>query len=158
MVNKIPMTAEGLKKLQEKLTRLTNDVRPKVEIRLGEARAMGDISDNAEFSSAREELWRVDRQIVELQNQISCVEVITSKQINTKEIAFGACVKVKDKDTKSEEEFIFVGEGESNLSENRIAITTPIGQGLLGHKVGDVVKINIPAGIITYEILEISYD
>ncbi|MFH1230673.1 MAG: transcription elongation factor GreA [Planctomycetota bacterium] len=158
MIQRIPMTAEGLKKLQEKLERLTNDVRSKVETRLGEARAMGDISDNAEFSSAREELWRVDRQIAELQNQIGCADVITARKINKNEVSFGARVKVKDKNTKFEEEFIFVGEGESNLSENRIAITTPIGQGLLGHKIGDVVKINIPAGTITYEILEISYE
>jgi transcription elongation factor GreA len=158
MATKIPMTAEGFKKLQEKLEQLTNNIRPKVETRLGEARAMGDISDSAEFSSAREELWRVDRQITELKNQIGCVEVVTSRQINTKEIAFGARVKVKDKDTKLTEEFVFVGEGESNLAENRIAITTPIGQGLLGHKLGDVVKISIPAGVITYEIIGISYE
>ena len=158
MIQRIPMTAEGLKKLQEKLERLTNDVRSKVEMRLGEARAMGDISDNAEFSSAREELWRVDRQIAELQNQIGCAEIITANKINKNEIYFGARIKVKDKDTKLEEELILVGEGESNPSENRIAITTPIGQGLLGHKIGDAVKISIPAGTITYEILGISYE
>lgn len=157
MTQRIPMTAEGLKRLQEKLERLKNETRPEVERRLGEARAMGDISDSAEFSSAREELWRVDRQVAELQDQINRAEIITTRQINSDEIAFGASVKVRDKDNKLEEEFILVGEGESNLAENRIAITTPIGQGLLGHKVGDVVKIKVPAGFLNYEILEIMY-
>lgn len=147
-----------MKKLQSKLEQLTNEARPAVETRLGEARAMGDLSENAEFSSAREELWRVDRQIAELKNQVSRVEVITSKQIDKSTIAFGARVKVKDLDTKDEEEYTLVGEGESNLAENRIAITTPIGQGLLGHKIGDKVKIAVPAGTLSYQIIGIRYE
>ena len=152
------MTAEGLKKLQAKLELLTNQIRPAVEKRLGEAREMGDLSENAEFSSAREELWRVDRTIGELKDQLSRTEVITTKQIDKNTIAFGARVKVKDLDTKDAEEYILVGEGESNLAENKIAITTPIGQGLLGHKVGDNVKISVPAGTLSYQIIEISYE
>ena len=152
------MTAEGLKKLQAKLELLTNQIRPPVEKRLGEAREMGDLSENAEFSSAREELWRVDRQITELKDQLSRTEVITAKQIDKSTIAFGARIKVKDLDTKDQEEYILVGEGESNLAENKIAITTPIGQGLMGHKVGDSVKISVPAGTLSYQIIEISYE
>jgi len=152
------MTAEGLKKLQAKLELLTNQIRPAVEKRLGEAREMGDLSENAEFSSAREELWRVDRQITELKDQLSRTEVITAKQIDKSTIAFGARIKVKDLDTKDQEEYILVGEGESNLAENKIAITTPIGQGLMGHKVGDSVKISVPAGTLSYQIIEISYE
>jgi len=158
MTDKIPMTADGLKKLQSKLEQLTNQARPAVEKRLGEARDLGDLSENAEFSSAREELWRVDRQIAELKDHLSRAEVITSKQIDKDIIAFGARIKVKDLDTGDEEEYTLVGEGESNLAENKIAVTTPIGQGLLGHKVGDKVKINVPAGTLNYQILEIRYD
>jgi len=158
MTDKVPMTAEGLKKLQAKLELLTNQIRPAVEKRLGEAREMGDLSENAEFSSAREELWRVDRQITELKDQLSRTEVITAKQIDKSTIAFGARIKVKDLDTKDQEEYILVGEGESNLAENKIAITTPIGQGLMGHKVGDSVKISVPAGTLSYQIIEISYE
>ena len=158
MTDKIPMTADGLKKMQSKLEQLTNEARPAVEKRLGEARDMGDLSENAEFSSAREELWRVDRQITELKDQLSRTEVITAKQIDKSTIAFGARIKVKDLDTKDQEEYILVGEGESNLAENKIAITTPIGQGLMGHKVGDSVKISVPAGTLSYQIIEISYE
>ena len=171
------MTADGLKKLQSKLEQLTNETRPAVEKRLGEARDLGDLSENAEFSSAREELWRVDRQITELKDQLSRAEVITSKQIDKNIIAFGARIKVKDLDTKDEEEYTLVGEGESNLAEpcanemstgrehppertggHKIAVTTPIGQGLLGHKTGDKVKISVPAGILSYQIIEIRYE
>ncbi|MEW6026461.1 MAG: transcription elongation factor GreA [Planctomycetota bacterium] len=157
MAERIPMTAEGLKKLQAKLEQLTNQTRPAVEKRLGEARAMGDLSENAEFSSAREELWNTDRAIAELNDQISRAEIITSKQIDRNTVAFGARVKVKDLDARVDEEYTLVGEGESNLSENKIAITTPIGQGLMGHKVGDKVKITVPAGTLNYQILEIRY-
>lgn len=157
MVDKIPMTAEGLKKLQSKLEQLTNQARPAVEKRLGEARDLGDLSENAEFSSAREELWRVDRQIAELKDHLSRTEVITSKQVDKDIIAFGARIKVRDLDAK-EEEYMLVGEGESNLAENKIAITTPIGQGLLGHKVGDRVKINVPVGTLSYQIIKIRYE
>ncbi|MDI6733684.1 MAG: transcription elongation factor GreA [Planctomycetota bacterium] len=157
MADKIPMTAEGLKNLRAKLEQLTNQARPSVEKRLGEAREMGDLSENAEFFSAREELWHLDRQIAEVQDQISRAEVVTTKQIDTNTIAFGAKVLVKDLDTGEEEKFTLVGEGESNLVENRIAITTPIGQGLLGHKVGDTVRINVPAGALNYEIVRIIY-
>ena len=158
MTQRIPMTEDGLKKLKEKLTQLKEVERPHVERRLGEAREQGDLSENAAFSAAREELWNVDRHIAELEDQLSRVEVISSKRINVLEVAFGAHVKVKDKDSDFIDEYYLVGEGESNLAENKIAITTPIGQGLLGHKLGDIVSIKIPAGVITYEITEISYN
>jgi transcription elongation factor GreA len=157
MTDKIPMTADGLKKLKAKLDLLVNETRPAVEKRLGEAREMGDLSENAEFSSAREELWRVDRKIAELKDQVTRAEVITSRQIDKNTIAFGARIKVKDLDTKEEEYYMLVGEGESNLTENKIAVTTPIGQGLLSHKVGETVKIVVPAGTLFYKILEINY-
>jgi len=158
MIQRIPVTLEGLKKLQEKLEHLKNVKRPRVEKRLGEAREQGDLSENAAFSAAREELWHLDRQIAEMEDQFSRVEVISTKNINVNEIAFSARVKVKDTDTRSIDEYILVGEGESNLAENKIAITTPIAQGLIGHKVGDVVEIKIPAGFLNYEIVEINYD
>ena len=157
MSNKIPITEEGLKKLQAKLNELINETRPAVEKRLGEARDLGDLSENSEFISAREELWRVDKQISDLQNQVNCAEIISARQVNRDEVAFGACVKVKDLDANIIEEYILVGEGESNIAENKIAITTPIGQGLMGHKVGDTVNIKIPAGFIKYQIIEINY-
>lgn len=158
MEEKIPMTADGLKKLREKFDKLNNEIRPAAEKRLGEARDLGDLSENAEFSSAREELWRVDRQIAELKDQISRTEVITIRQIDKSTVAFGAKIKVKDLHAGDEEIYMLVGEGESNLSENKIAITTPIGQGLIGHKVGDQVKINVPAGTLSYQIIKIDYE
>ena len=157
MAERIPMTREGLKKMEEKLSHLQNVVRPQVEKRLGEAREMGDLSENAEFDSAREEIWRLDAEVGDLQHRIQLAEIVTPGKVNRSEVAFGATVRLKDVKTNEIDEYTFVGEGESAPSEGRIAITTPIGQALLGHKIGDKVDIPIPAGTLRYEILQIDY-
>ncbi|MFH1228457.1 MAG: transcription elongation factor GreA [Planctomycetota bacterium] len=158
MTQRIPITEDGLKKLKEKLTNLINETRPDIEKRLGEARELGDLSENSEFISAREELWRVDNQISELQSKISNADIVSARDVNQNEVAFGACIKIKDLDANIVEEYILVGDGESNPAENRIAITTPIGQGLMGHKVGETVRITVPAGVLKYQIIEIKYN
>ncbi|MFA5795099.1 MAG: transcription elongation factor GreA [Candidatus Brocadiia bacterium] len=158
MNKKTPITADGLKKLKEKLSSLTSEIRPAVEKRLGEARELGDLSENSEFISAREELWRVDNQISELQSKITNAEIVSARNVNQDEVAFGACVKVNDLDANIIEEYILVGDGESNPAENLIAITTPIGQGLMGHKIGEIVKIKVPAGVLKYQIIGIKYN
>lgn len=158
MVERIPVTAEGLKKLQAKLKKLQEEIRPQVERRLGEAREQGDLSENAEFDAAREELWRVDREITELKDRVNRAEVVSVSKTKCDEVAFGAKVKLKDTKTGEIDEYTLVGEGESNPREGLIAITTPIGQALIGHCAGDKVDIKVPAGVIHYEIMQIVYD
>ncbi|MBI4712636.1 MAG: transcription elongation factor GreA [Planctomycetes bacterium] len=156
MVERIPVTAEGLKKLQAKLKNLQEETRSNVERRLGEAREQGDLSENAEFDAAREELWRVDREITELKDRVNRAEIISPVKIKSGEVGFGSKVKLKDIKTGEIDEYTLVGEGESSPREGLIAITTPIGQALIGHCVGDKVDIKVPAGIIHYEIMQIN--
>jgi len=157
MVECSPITAEGFKKLQEKLRHLENEILPAVEKRLGEAREHGDLSENSEFDSAREELWRVDRKIAELRQRLSLAEIITPAKNKSKEISFGAKVKIRDIDTGEVLEYTLVGEGESNPSEGLISITTPVGKQLLGHSVGQKIEVKVPAGDLHYEIIRIDY-
>jgi len=157
MVERSPITAEGFKKLQEKLRHLENEILPAVEKRLGEAREHGDLSENSEFDSAREELWRVDRKIAELRRRLSLAEIITPAKNKSKEISFGAKVKIRDIDTGEVLEYTLVGEGESNPSEGLISITTPVGKQLLGHSVGQKIEVKVPAGDLHYEIIRIDY-
>jgi transcription elongation factor GreA len=157
MVERSPITAEGFKKLQEKLRHLENEILPAVEKRLGEAREHGDLSENSEFDSAREELWRVDRKIAELRQRLSLAEIITPAKNKSKEISFGAKVKIRDIDTGEVLEYTLVGEGESNPSEGLISITTPVGKQLLGHSVGQKIEVKVPAGDLHYEIIRIDY-
>lgn len=151
------MTQEGFDKLQKKLDQLKNVERPKTERRLGEAREMGDLSENAEFDAAREELWRIDGEISKLEDETARAEVISADKVAKDEVAFGATVMVKDANSGDEFEYTFVGEGESDPFNGKVAITTPIGQALLGHRKGDTVKVNIPAGTRNYKIVKIKY-
>lgn len=156
MAERNPMTLDGFNKLKKKLKHLEDEVRTAVEKRLGEAREMGDLSENSEFESAREELWRVDKQISDLRRQLTCADIIdSSNKEKPVEISFGCKVKLKNRDTGDILEYTLVGEGEADPSEGSIAVTTPVGQGLIRHKVGDKVEIKVPAGILKYEILQI---
>lgn len=157
MVERSPITAGGFKKLQEKLHHLENEILPAVEKRLGEAREHGDLSENSEFDSAREELWRVDRKIAELRQRLSLAEIITPAKNKSDEITFGAKVKIRDIDTGEVLEYTLVGEGESNPSEGFISVTTPVGKQLLGHTVGQKIDVKVPAGDLHYEIIRIDY-
>ncbi|MEK7449996.1 MAG: transcription elongation factor GreA [Planctomycetota bacterium] len=156
MVERIPITPEGFKKLSEKLKHLEEEVRSAVQKRLGEAREFGDLSENSEFDSARDELWRVDRQIAELRDRLSRGEIISPSENKSNEIAFGSKVKIRDLATGDIIEYLLVGEGEADPSEGSIAITTPVGQGLLRHSKGDKVTIKVPAGVLHYEIIQIN--
>lgn len=157
MVERSPITAEGYKKLQEKLHHLENEILPAVEKRLGEAREHGDLSENSEFDSAREEIWQLDRKIAELRQRLSLAEIVTPAKNKSKEIAFGAKVKIRDIDNGEVLEYTLVGEGESDPSEGLISITTPVGKQLLGHTVGQKVEVKVPAGDLHYEIIKINY-
>ncbi len=151
------MTKEGYEKLKEELDRLLKIERPKNIREIEEARAHGDLSENAEYHAAKEKQSFIEGRIRELQAKLSMAEVIDPSRINTSKIAFGARVKVID--IEADEEYIFhlVGPDEADVKNGKISITSPVGRALIGKEVGDRVVIKAPARTIEYEIIEISY-
>lgn len=158
MTKRVPMTPEGYRKLQEELDRLVKIDRPKNIKAIAEARAHGDLSENAEYHAAREKQAFMEGRIHELQSKLSAAEVIDPSKINQSKAAFGAKVKVLD--VALDEEFVFslVGPDETDVKSGKISITSPVGRALLGKDVGDTAVIKAPAKTIEYEILEINFE
>lgn len=157
MNGRIPITKEGYKKLQDELERLLKFERPKNIKEIEEARAHGDLSENAEYHAAKEKQAFIEARIRELQAKLSMAEVIDPRKVNQSRVAFGARVKVMD--VEAEEEYVFelVGPDEADVKNGKISITSPVGKALIGKEVGDIVTIKAPARTIQYEIIEISY-
>lgn len=156
-MDRVPMTRQGYEQAQQKLDRLKNVELPRVQKALGDAREMGDLSENAEFDAARNELWSLDRQIAELENKIATAEVIEGSKIPTDTVAIGAFLKVEDVDSKNKDEFLLVGEGESRNDVDTVSVTSPLGQAFIGKKIGDVAEVQAPRGLVRYKILEFRY-
>lgn len=151
------MTKEGYEKLQARLKYLKEEVLPKIEESMGIAIQHGDVSDSGDYRAAREEMWRLDQEISEIQDKLSRAVIVNTSTIAKDRIAFGATVKVKDLQFDEMETFTLVGPGETDLSQNKISIDSPIGSALVGHKVGDIVEIQVPAGKVRYEIVEFTW-
>lgn len=151
------MTAEGLQKLKEELDRLIKIERPKNIQDIAEARAHGDLSENAEYHAAKEKQGFLDVRIKELQMKTALAEVIDTSKINQSMAAFGAKVRVVDIDADEEYEFILVGPDEADLKQKKISMSSPVGKALLGKKVGDIAIVKAPARTIEYEIVEITF-
>ncbi len=149
------ITAEGLEKLKSELQQLETVERPRVIAAIAEAREKGDLSENAEYSAAKEEQGHLERRIAQLRAKIADSQVLSEKDIDTSTVQILVKVRVLNMQTKAEKVYQLVAESEANREEGKIAITTPIAQGLLGKKVGDTASITIPAGILELKILEI---
>ncbi len=156
-MNRLPMTSEGFQKLKEELDRLIKIERPAVIKAIAEARAHGDLSENAEYHAAKEKQGFIELRIKELQMKIALAEVIDPKKVNQSRAAFGAKVKVVDIEADEEYEFILVGPDEADLKHKKISISSPVGKALIGKKVGDTAIVKAPARTIEYEIVEISF-
>lgn len=150
------LTAEGLEKLKAELAHMISVERPAISKQIGEARDKGDLSENAEYDAAREAQGLLELKISKVQDIVANARVIDESKINTDHIQMLNKVKVKNLTTKAIMEFTLVGESEANIKEGKLAVTTPIGKGLIGKKKGDVVEVNVPSGIIKFEVLEIS--
>jgi transcription elongation factor GreA len=153
--DRTPVSQDGFDRLREKLRHLKEVERPRLEKALGDAREKGDLAENAEFDIAREELWLIDGKIADLEQKVACAYIVDTSKLPKGQIAFGCRVKVKDKDTGDVEVFELVGEGEADPMRNRISTTSPLAQGMMGGKAGDVLKIQTPGGVVTFEVLEI---
>ena len=149
------MTQEGFDKLKKELAEAIAQ-RPVISAAIAEARDKGDLSENAEYEAAREAQGLLELQISKLQNLVANARVIDESQIGTEKVQMLNKVKVKNLNTNQIMNFTLVSEQEADFMSGKLAVNTPIGQALMGHAVGDVVDAKVPAGIIKFEILDIT--
>ncbi len=149
------MTQEGLEKLKKDLADALAQ-RPAISAAIAEAREKGDLSENAEYESAREAQGLLEMTIAKLQNLVANARVIDETQIGTEKVQMLNKVKVKNLNNNMMMEFSLVSESEADFAQGKLAVTTPIGKALLGHGKGEVVDAQTPSGIIKFEILDIS--
>jgi transcription elongation factor GreA len=156
-MDRIPMTRNGYEQARQRLDHLKNVEMPRVQKALGDAREMGDLSENAEFDAARNEMWNLDQQIAELETKLALAEVIDASRLNLDTVAIGAMVKVEDVDARRKDEFLLVGEGEVRSDVDTVSVTSPLGQALIGRKAGELAEVQAPRGKIRYKVLSFSY-
>lgn len=150
------LSHEGYEKLRKKLEFLKTTERRKLSKAVGEARAHGDISENAEYDAAKEAQGFNEKRIAELEAKLADAEILDDTNIPKDEALIGATVKMKDVNSGEELQYTLVSELEADYSQGRISVASPIGKGLLGHKKNEIVEIEVPAGILKYKILKIS--
>jgi transcription elongation factor GreA len=153
----VPMTREGLDKITRELEELEAR-RPKVLLQIKEAREKGDLSENAEYHAAREDLSMLEGRIREMKDKISRAVVVDKSKIGGNQIVFGATVKLLSLSDNEEEEYTLVGEGENDPLNNKILTTSPMGQALLTKKVGDKVEVPAPKGTLKFKVLSIKFE
>ena len=155
MTQKIPMTKEGYEKLKQELDRIVKVERPKNIREIEEARAHGDLSENAEYHAAKERQGHLDAKKRELEYKLAHAQIIDVSKLSNEEVVFGATVSLGDCDSGDIKKYTLVGQEEADLKKGKISVQSPVGKALIGHKVGDVVTIKTPAKIVEYEIQEI---
>jgi transcription elongation factor GreA len=158
MSDMIPMTREGYNKIKAEVDRLENEEMPKIVERIADARAEGDLKENAEYHGARESQGMLQAKINQLRGKLAYASIVDPTKMPKDEVAFGATVIVKDLDYGDEEEYTLVGAGEEDYDSGRILCTSPVGQGLLGKKKGEVAEIEVPRGMLKFEVVEIRYE
>lgn len=151
------MTKEGYKKKMEEIAYMENVKRPEISRAIAEARDKGDLSENAEYDAAKEAQGMLEMKISQLKDLVANARIIDDSKLNTEEVQILNKVKIKNVANGQVMEYAIVADSEANLKEKKLASSTPIAQGLLGHKLGDVVEIKVPSGLIKFEIVEISF-
>jgi len=149
------LTQEGLDNLKKDLHELKYTKRPAISQKVATARDHGDLKENAEYHAAREELSFVETKIQQIQDRVARARVIDESDIDTDEVSILNTVKVKDLKRNKEYSYILVSAEEADIKQDKISLSSPVGKGLLGKKVGDVTEIEVPAGLLKYEILSI---
>ncbi|MDH6308664.1 transcription elongation factor GreA [Dysgonomonas sp. PFB1-18] len=149
------MTEDGFKKLKEEISALESE-RPVISKQIAEARDKGDLSENAEYDAAKEAQGLLEAKIAQLKNLLANARMINEDAIGTDVVQILNKVTIRNTKNNQQMTYTLVAESEANLKENKIAINTPIAQGLMGKKVGDVAEIKVPVGLMTFEILNIS--
>jgi transcription elongation factor GreA len=149
------VTEEGLQKMKEELDQLRNE-RPAIARMIADARDKGDLTENAEYAAAKEAQGMLEMKIAKLEDQVARSRIIDGSRINTKTVQILNRVRIRNRANGAIMIYQLVPESEANLKEGKIAATSPIAQGIMGKKVGDVVEVKVPAGIIPFEIIDIS--
>jgi transcription elongation factor GreA len=155
MTQKIPMTKEGYEKLKQELDRIIKVERGKNIRDIEEARAHGDLSENAEFHAAKERQGHLDAKKRELEQKLANAQIIDVSKLSNEKVVFGSTVTLADTDSGDIKKYTLIGQEEADLKKGKISIQSPVGRALIGHKVGDVVTVKTPAKTVEYEIQEI---
>ena len=150
------MTEEGYKKMMEEINYLESVKRPEISRQIAEARDKVDLSENAEYDAAKEAQGLLEMKISQLKDKVANARIIDDSKLNTHTVQILNRVKIRNTKNNMTMEYTIVTESEANLKEGKIASSTPIAQGLLGKKIGDIVEIKVPSGIMTFEIVNIS--
>ncbi|MFM2003430.1 MAG: transcription elongation factor greA [Planctomycetota bacterium] len=153
-----PMTREGYERLKAEVTRLETVELPLVAQKLADARAEGDLKENAEYHAQRENQGLLMAKINQIKSKLANASIVDTSSLPKDTVAFGAAVKVRDLEFGDDETFTLVGTGDEDYQTGKILLTSPIGQGLLGKKVGEIAEVHAPAGLLKFEILEISFE
>ena len=157
-MNKFPMSKLGEQQLREELERLKTVDRPNVIEAIAEARAHGDLKENAEYHAAREQQGFIEGRIKEIEGKLSNAQVIDVTAIsNTGKVIFGVTVELENIDTEEVVSYQIVGEDEADMKHRKISITSPIARGLIGKMEGDVIGVNVPGGLVEYEIISVEH-
>jgi transcription elongation factor GreA len=152
----IYVTAEGLQKMKEELDQLRNVERPSISRQIADARDKGDLSENAEYAAAKEAQGMLELRISKLEDIVTRSRILDESKIDISSVRLLNRVKIRNKSSNSVMEYLIVPESEANFKLGKIAINSPIAQGLIGKKVGDIVQIKVPSGTIPFEIISIS--
>ena len=150
------ITEEGLANLKKDLEQLTTVERPAISQQIAEARDKGDLSENAEYDAAKEAQGLLEMRIAKLEDIMANARIIDESKIDTSQVQILNKVKIKNTKNNQQVEYMLVSESESDIKNGKISVATPIAKGLLGKKVGDVVDIKVPSGLMSFEIIEIS--
>lgn len=151
------MTKEGYKKKMDEIAYLESVKRPEISRAIAEARDKGDLSENAEYDAAKEAQGMLEMKISQLKDLVANARILDESQLNTDEVGILNKVKIKNLANGATMEYTIVADSEANLKEKKIASSTPIAKGLLGHKIGEVVEIRVPSGLMKFEIVEIGF-
>jgi transcription elongation factor GreA len=155
----IPLTIRGAELLKQELHRLKTIERPAVISAIAEARAQGDLSENAEYDAAKEKQGFIEGRIMEIEAKLSNAQIIDPKTLDPEgRIVFGATVKLEELESGAEVIYQIVGEDEADLKKNLISITSPIARALIGKFTGDIAKVQAPGGVREYEVLDVRYE
>ena len=156
-MEKVPMTVQGYRALDEDLKRLKTIERPAVTVAIGEARLHGDLKENAEYHAAKDRQGWIEGQIVLIGDMIARAQVIDVTKLSGTQIKFGATVSVIDQNTEEQARYQIVGEHEADVKKGRISITSPIARAMIGKESGDVVEVRTPSGLKAYEITKVEW-
>ncbi|MFM9862441.1 MAG: transcription elongation factor GreA [Alphaproteobacteria bacterium] len=156
-MEKVPMTAQGFQALETEIKHLKSVERPSVIRAISEARAHGDLSENAEYHSAKERQSFIEGRVMELEDKISRAQVIDVSKLSGKVVKFGATVTVVDEDTDQKAKYQIVGDLEADFAKGRISISSPLARALIGKTNGDRVEVNTPSGGRSYEITKVEF-